>query len=148
MAPIVPVGVAESATDSGAPTPAPLAGPKAPPAPEVSLDDLLRLPVAVARSYSKDAEDAENLESAEPGAESDSMTDQEREAARLRIEIRRRNESAVIDPDGSLNRESTDAGVSVEVGEDTRLGGGVHVVQESDGEFRDPVPTVGVEKRF
>lgn len=132
----------ESAADSGTAELAPPVGPKAPPERILPLDDLLRLPESVVRSH------IESAESAESGSEPDAQTEKQREAASLRIKILRQRESAEVDPDGTLTRERTDAGVSVDVGGDTRVGGGVHVVQDPDGEFRDPVPTVGVEKRF
>jgi hypothetical protein len=76
------------------------------------------------------------------------MTEKEREAARLRVQVETRQDSAGFDPDNTRTRRRTEAGVAVEVDEKTSVRGGVRVEQEPDEEWREPVPTVGVEKRF
>jgi len=118
---------------------APLVGPEAPPSEMPDLDDLLRLPESVTRPHT---------ELAFPKAEPEDLTEAEREEARLRIEVQRQKESAEFDTDGSRTRERADAGLSVEVGGDTRVRGGVRVEKEADQEWNDPVPTVGIEGRF
>jgi hypothetical protein len=121
------------------PEPDPIIGPEAPLVPAPPLDDLLRLPESITRSH---------VDAGAREADPEALTDEEREAARLRVEIRRQQESVEFDPNGSRVRERTDAGVSVDVGGDTRVKSGVRVEKEPDEEWRDPVPTVGVEKRF
>ena len=116
-----------------------VSGPEAPPSDHPPLENLIRLPESVSRSH----EDLVGPRSA-LGME----TEEEREAARLRVDVRRKREAADIDPEGSRVRERTDAGVSVDVGGDARVRGGVQVERESGEEWRDPVPNVGIEKRF
>lgn len=116
-----------------------VSGPEAPPADHPPLEDLIRLPESVSRSHDElvGPRSALGLESEE-----------EREAARLRVDVRRKRDAAEIDPEGSRVRERTDAGVSVDVGGEARVRGGVQVERESGEEWRDPVPNVAVEKRF
>ncbi len=117
----------------------PVSAPEAPPPDDPPLENLMRLPESVTRSHA---------ELATPGSDSDPQAEEERKAARLRVDVRRLRDAAEIDPDGSRVRERTDAGVSVDVGGDASVRGGVQVEREPGEEWRDPVPSVGVEKRF
>jgi hypothetical protein len=132
----------EPTVEAGVPVLDPLEGPEAPPLDAPPLDDLLRLPESVARAQGGKAG------SEASGAQMDARTDAERKAAGLRVDVRRKKESAEYDPDGTLNRERADAGISVDVDEGASVRGGVQVEKNADEDWRDPVPTVGVEKRF
>jgi hypothetical protein len=134
-----PVDSKEPSVDAREVAPAKILGPEAPKTRNLPLEELLRLPESVRRAH---ADEAESQMESLPQAE------EEREDARLRVRVNRQRESAEFHPEGPVTRERTDAGVSVGVGDGARVGGGVHVVKEPDGEMRDPVPTVGVEKRF
>ena len=116
-----------------------VSAPEAPPEVHPPLEDLMRLPESVSRSHD---------DIVGPRSALGTETEEEREAARLHVDIRRNRDAAEIDPDGSRVRERTDAGVSVDVGGDARVRGGVQVERESGEEWSDPVPSVGVEKRF
>jgi hypothetical protein len=116
-----------------------VSGPEVPQADQLPLADLMRLPESVTRSHA---------DLATPGSDSDPQNEEERKAARLRVDVRRKRDAAEVDPDGSRVRERTDAGVSVDVGGDASVRGGVQVEREPGEEWRDPVPNVGVEKRF
>ena len=129
----------ESSDDPEARESSPIAGPNAPTVRTLPLEDLLRLPKSVTQPHT---------DLGKPRSEMDGQSEKEREASRLRVKIRRQQESPEFDPDGSLTRERTDASVLVDVDEETSVGGGVHVVREPNGEYRDPAPTVRVEKRF
>jgi hypothetical protein len=74
----------------------------------------------------------------------DEPTKEERQ--RLRLELETRDDPSSVRP--SAIRSRTDAGVAVEVTEEIRLRGGVRVEEESGREAEDPMPTVGIEKRF
>ena len=92
-----------------------VSGPEVPQADQLPLADLMRLPESVTRSHA---------DLATPGSDSDPQNEEERKAARLRVDVRRKRDAAEVDPDGSRVRERTDAGVSVDVGGDASVRGG------------------------
>jgi len=128
-----------AAAESG-PADVGLEGPEAPPPPP--LEDLVRLPPAVTDAH----RELGRRDPQRPGSEL--PEEQEREAARLRIEVEAREDAAGFDPKRPRKHREAEAGVAVEVGEDTRLRGGARVEQQDDREWTPPAPTVGVEKRF
>lgn len=107
--------------------------------PVVSLDQLLRLPEATREAYRQDQTLPAVPEPGEPAIESP-------QASRVELEVESRKDEAALRPASA--RTSTDVQVSVDVGNETRLRGGLRVEQESDSELKDPVPTLGIEKRF
>jgi hypothetical protein len=143
--PELEVGPEEAAAEHEIPVMAPAEEPAAA-APETPategpwtapLSDLLRL-----REEPAPKEPSDPLY--EPGA-MPSAEKGEKKSRRLQVEVDRSEESSELDPD--VSRKRTEAGVSVEVGENTRVRGGVRV--EEEGEERDePVPMIGIEKRF
>jgi hypothetical protein len=87
---------------------------------------------------------AERLRVGKPEATAD--PDDKQKAPRLNIEAETRSEQSSIDP--AQSRTQTDVGVTLDADETTRVRGGVRVERESEREQGDPIPTVGIEKRF
>jgi hypothetical protein len=108
--------------------------------PSPTLEDLLRLPASVGQVDGV----AERLKPAK--SQTDKRAEKGAEDRRLRLELEKRSDPAAVRGSTSLTR--TEAGVSVEVGKTTTLRGGVRVEQESGKEAEEPVPTIGIEKRF
>jgi hypothetical protein len=105
------------------------------------LEDLLRLPASMMQAEGG----VERLKPTKPD-EAQSTDDEEEDPEGLRIELKTQSDRATTRP--SSSRDRTDAGVSVGVSETIRLRGGVRLEEESGREPEDPVPTVGIEKRF
>ncbi len=104
-----------------------------------SLEDLLRLPAGVG--------ELDPLTGQQKWKPKDTESADKREdPQRPRLELETRSDPAAVRP--STSRSRTDVGLSVEVGEELRLRGGVRLEEESGQEPEDPVPTVGIEKRF
>ena len=130
-----------AAPSAAAPEPDPM-GANAPPAratrepPAASLEDLLRLP------DSAGAVDplAERLK---PGAID---RDDERRRARVGIVLESHTDRSGVVP--GRERSRSEAAVSADVDDSTRVRAGVRVEQETGQEREPPVPTVGIQKRF
>jgi hypothetical protein len=105
-----------------------------------SLEDLLRLPAPVAQADGV----APQLKPGKP--DEGESEDEGGDPQRLHLELETRSDPAAVRP--STSRDRTDAGVSLDVSETIRLRGGVRLEEESGTEPDDPVPTVGIEKRF
>lgn len=132
---LAPLPTPEEAITAENPTeaPAPAASPAVP-----SLEDLLRLPSSVVQM------DPVTRRPRRPrGAGGAEKTDEQQ---RVRLELEARDDAAALRP--SAARSRTDAGVSVPVAERVRLRGGVRLEEESGREPDEPMPTVGIEKRF
>jgi hypothetical protein len=114
--------------------------PEVPAAPVRPLADLLRLPASPGRVDRS----AERLKTPEP--ETDPASEPKRKESRVGVDLQTRTDGSTAQP--SKSRTQTDAGVSVGVGETTKVRGGVRVEQEAGKEREDPVPTVGIERRF
>ncbi len=71
---------------------------------------------------------------------------EKRQTSRLHIDLETQRDDAEVHPTKSRTR--TDAGVSLDVGDTTKIRGGVRVEQETDRERDSPVPMIGIEKRF
>lgn len=120
---------------SAAPPAAPAALPQKPP--PRSLDDLSRIPEGKTfgdpigeRLVARERREAQAARKA---------------AARVAADVRSQRDEAILAP--GEYRERTDVEVSVG-SEKSRLRGGVRMEGESSADPRNPIPTVGVERRF
>lgn len=117
-----------------------LYGPDQPP--PSPLDDLLRLPRSITDEHRELADDESRLGEADVGS------DEARDPGRLRLEVETREDVAGFDPDRQRRNREAEAGVAIEVDESTSVRGGVRAGQQDDEDWTEPVPKVGVEKRF
>lgn len=137
LRPAAPLGTAATPEE-----PAPETG-AAPVADAKPLTDLLRLPAATPVDRATERA-ADRLKVQPPNAPADGEKTESADS-RLKVEYESRKDEVEI---MKRARTRTDAGVSVETGEGTRVKTGVRVEQEEGLERESPVPTVGIEKRF
>jgi hypothetical protein len=78
--------------------------------------------------------------------EQEAAAAQQKKASRFGVAIDSRDDPVSVD--GKTTRKQTDASVSVDVSESTKVRGGVRVQENQEGVEQDRVPTVGIEKRF
>jgi len=78
--------------------------------------------------------------------EQEAAAAQQQKASRFGVEVDSRDDPVSVD--GKATRKQTDASVSVDVSESTKVRGGVRVQENQEGVEQDRVPTVGFEKRF
>jgi len=128
-----PAPAVEPATDAVEPESAPAAADSTLKSP--ALDDLLRVPPP------KPPTPPLLLE-----VEQEAAAAQQQKASRFGVEVDSRDDPVSVD--GKATRKQTDASVSVDVSESTKVRGGVRVQENQEGVEQDRVPTVGFEKRF
>jgi len=112
-----------------------------PPAQMRPLEDLLRLPASAGRS--EPATQPVLLPESESAPQEKT---EKRKPSRVQVELDSRSDASLIDRNKARTR--TDAGVAVDVGNETKIRTGVRVEQETGLEREDPTPTVGIERRF
>ena len=115
-------------------------GPEQPPEPP--LDDLMRLPDTITDAH-RDLDGRERSMAA-----GNLETTEKKRSAGIRVDGKAREDSVGFDPKRQHTLREAEAGVAVDVDEGTSVRGGVRAQQKDDADWAEPVPTVGIEKRF